>query len=396
MADRIYYADPYARQFEATVVSLSSKDGRPVAVLDRTAFYPTSGGQPFDTGTINGVRVTQVEEDDAGEILHVLDRAVEPGPVHGEIDWDRRFDHMQQHTGQHVLSAAFDRVCGAPTVSFHLGAERSTIDLSREPRPDEVAAAEREANRVVWEDRPVSIRFAPAEEVASMALRKQSRRGGELRLIEVDGFDLSACGGTHVLRTGAIGIIAVSGWERFKGGLRVEFVCGGRALTVFRSLREIVSAGARALTVHPAELPASIERLQSDSKEHARTLKRLQERLAAHEADALARSAQQIGDHRVVVASLEGWDAGGLKALASTIVARPGHAAVLIAPSASGSPLVVARAADVALDAAALLRAIVARFGGKGGGKADLAQGGGLSASQEALAQMVREELTRS
>jgi alanyl-tRNA synthetase len=326
----------------------------------------------------------------------VLDRAIEPGPVHGEIDWDRRFDHMQQHTGQHVLSAAFDRVCGAPTVSFHLGAERSTIDLSREPRPDEIAAAEREANRVVWEDRPVSIRFAPAEEAASMALRKQSRREGELRLIEVDGFDLSACGGTHVLRTGAIGIIAVSGWERFKGGLRVEFVCGGRALTAFRSLREIVSAGARALTVHPGELPASIERLQSDSKEHARTLKRLQERLAAHEAEALTRSAQQIGDHRVVVASLEGWDAGGLKSLASTIISHPGHVAVLIAPSAPGSPLVVARAADVSLDAAALLRAIVARFGGKGGGKTDLAQGGGLDAGQEALAEMVRDELTRS
>jgi alanyl-tRNA synthetase len=394
MAERIYYTDPYARQFDATVVSVATKDGRPAAVLDRTAFYPTSGGQPFDTGTINGVRVTEVEEDDAGEILHVLDRTIEPGPIHGEIDWDRRFDHMQQHTGQHVLSAAFDRVCGAPTVSFHLGAERSTIDLSREPRPGEIAAAEREANRVVWEDRPVSIRFAPAGEAASMALRKQSRREGELRLIEVDGFDLSACGGTHVLRTGAIGIIAVSGWERFKGGLRVEFVCGGRALTVFRTLREIVSAGARALTVHPAELPASIERLQSDSKEHARTLKRLQERLAAHEADALARSAQQIGDHRVVVASLEGWDAGGLKSLASTIISRPGHVAVLIAPSASGSPLVVARGADVSVDAAALLRAIVARFGGKGGGKADLAQGGGLTASQEALAEMVRGELT--
>jgi alanyl-tRNA synthetase len=374
---------------------VTTKDGQPVAVLDRTAFYPTSGGQPFDTGTINGVPVTQVEEDDAGEILHVLDRAIEPGPVQGEIDWDRRFDHMQQHTGQHVLSAAFDRVCGAPTVSFHLGVERSTIDLSREPRPDEIAAAEREANRVVWEDRPVSIRFAAADEAASMALRKQSRREGELRLIDVDGFDLSACGGTHVLRTGAIGIIAVSGWERFKGGLRVEFVCGGRALMAFRSLRDIVSTAARALTVHPADLPASIERLQSDSKEHARTLKRLQERLAAHEADALARSAQQIGDHRVVIASLEGWDAGGLKALASTIAARPGHAAVLIAPTASGSPLVVARAADVALDAAALLRAIVARFGGKGGGKADLAQGGGLTASQGDVAEMVRQELAK-
>jgi alanyl-tRNA synthetase len=395
MAERIYYTDPYARQFEATVVSVTTKDGQPVAVLDRTAFYPTSGGQPFDTGTLNGVRVTQVEEDDAGEILHVLDRAIEPGPVQGEIDWDRRFDHMQQHTGQHVLSAAFDRVCGAPTVSFHLGAERSTIDLSREPRPDEIAAAEREANRVVWEDRPVSIRFSAADEAASMALRKQSRREGELRLIEVDGFDLSACGGTHVPRTGAIGIIAVPGWERFKGGLRVEFVCGGRALTVFRSLRDIVSTAARALTIHPAALPASIERLQSDSKEHARTLKRLQERLAAHEADALVRSAQPIGDHRVVIASLEGWDAGGLKALASTIAARPGHAAVLIAPTASGSPLVVARAADVALDAAALLRAIVARFGGKGGGRADLAQGGGVTASQDALAEVVGLELAK-
>jgi alanyl-tRNA synthetase len=395
MAERIYYTDPYARQFEATVVAVTTKDGRPVAVLDRTAFYPTSGGQPFDTGAINGVRVTQVEEDDAGEIVHTLDRAIEPGPVRGEIDWDRRFDHMQQHTGQHVLSAAFDRVCGAPTVSFHLGAERSTIDLSREPRPDEIAAAEREANRVVWEDRQVSIRFAAADEAASMALRKQSRREGELRLIDVDGFDLSACGGTHVLRTGAIGIIAVSGWERFKGGLRVEFVCGGRALTVFRSLRDIVSTAARALTVHPAELPASIERLQSDSKEHGRTLKRLQERLAAHEADVLARSAQPIGDRRVVVASLEGWDASGLKALASTIAARPGHAAVLIAPTTSGSPLVVARAADVALDAAALLRAVVARFGGKGGGKADLAQGGGVTASRDALAEMVGQELAK-
>jgi alanyl-tRNA synthetase len=394
MAERIYYTDPYARQFEATVVSVTTKDGQPVAVLDRTAFYPTSGGQPFDTGTINGVRVTQVEEDDAGEILHVLDRAIEPGPVQGEIDWDRRFDHMQQHTGQHVLSAALDRVCGAPTVSFHLGAERSTIDLSREPGPDEIAAAEREANRVVWENRPVSIRFSAADEAASMALRKQSRREGELRLIDVDGFDLSACGGTHVLRTGAIGIIAVSGWERFKGGLRVEFVCGGRALTAFRSLRDVVTTAARALTIHPAELPASIERLQSDSKEQARTLKRLQERLAAHEADALARSAQQIGDHRVVIASLEGWDAGGLKALASTIAARPGHAAVLIAPTASGSPLVVARAADLALDAAALLRAIVARFGGKGGGKADLAQGGGVVATADAITELVKSSLS--
>ena len=396
MTERLYYTDPYARVFDAAVLSMTTMEGRPAARLDRTAFYPTSGGQPFDTGTLNGVRVVQVEEDEAGDVLHVLERAVEPGPAHGEIEWDRRFDHMQQHTGQHVLSAAFDRGCRAPTVSFHLGAERSTIDLSREPSAAEIAAAEEAANRVVWEDRPVSIRFASAEEAARMALRKESRRGGEVRLIEVEGFDLSACGGTHVARTGEIGIIAVAGWERFKGGLRVEFVCGRRALATFRSLRDIVSAGARALTVHPSELPGSVERLQADAKEHARTIKRLQERLATHEAESLAASATSLGAGRIVVAALDGWEAAGLKAIASSISARAGHTAVLLGASAAGSPLVVARAADVTLDASALLRAIVARFGGRGGGKADLAQGGGVTASQEDLSRLVKELVTSS
>jgi alanyl-tRNA synthetase len=227
-----------------------------------------------------------------------------------------------------------------------------------------------------------------------MALRKESRRGGELRLIEVQDFDLSACGGTHVGRTGEIGIVAIAGWERFKGGLRVEFVCGGRALATFRSLRDIVSAGARALTVHPSELPASVERLQADAKEHARTLKRLQERLATHEAESLAASARSIGGVRIVVAALDGWEAAGLKAIASSIAARPGHAAVLLGSRSAGSSLVVARAADVTFDASAVLRAITGRFGGRGGGRADLAQGGGATASAEDLGSVVAEFLT--
>jgi alanyl-tRNA synthetase len=393
MTERLYYNDPYLRTFDAQATATASWEGHPAVVLDRTAFYPTSGGQPFDTGTINGVRVLQVEEDDAGTILHVLERPIAPGAVRGEIDWTRRFEHMQQHTGQHVLSAAFVQVCNAPTVSFHLGAERGTIDLSREPTPAEIAAAEAEANRIVWEDRPVAVRFAGAEEASRLALRKASQREGELRLIDVEGFDLSACGGTHVARTGAIGIIAVSGWERFKGGLRVEFVCGGRALGVFRSLRDLVSAGARALTVHPAELPASIERLQNDAKDSSRTLKRLQERLATHEAEALAASAEPIGAARIAIASLDGWDAAGLKALASAVSSRPGHAAVLIAPASAGSPIVVARASDVTFDAPAVLRAIVARFGGKGGGRPDMAQGGGVTTTAEELAALVRDLL---
>jgi alanyl-tRNA synthetase len=391
MTERLYYTDSYARVFDATVLSMTTLEGRPAARLDRTAFYPTSGGQPFDIGTLNTVRVLHVEEDDEGDILHVVDQPLPPGPVRGEIDWGRRFDHMQQHTGQHLLSAAFARVCQAPTVSFHLGAERSTIDVSREPSPREIAAAEEEANRVVWEDRPVSIRFASAEEATGLALRKESRRGGELRLVDVQDFDLSACGGTHVTRTGAIGVIAIAGWERFKGGLRVEFVCGGRALTAFRSLRDIASAGARALTIHPAELPGAIERLQADAKEHTRTIKRLQERLASHEADGLAASAEPAGPVRLVIKVLDDWDAAGLKALASSIAARPGHAAILLGAPSSGSPLVVARATDVPVDAAALLRAIVGRFGGKGGGRPDLAQGGGATASTEDLTRLVRE-----
>jgi alanyl-tRNA synthetase len=394
MTERLYYTDPYARAFDAAILSVTAAKGRPAARLDRTAFYPTSGGQPFDTGTLSGARVLEVEEDEAGDILHVVDGPVEPGPAHGEIDWERRFDHMQQHTGQHVLSAAFARMCKAPTVSFHLGAERSTIDLSREPSPAEIAGAEDLANRVVWENRPVSIRFASAEEAARMTLRKESRRGGELRLIEVEDFDLSACGGTHVARTGEIGVIAIAGWERFKGGLRVEFVCGRRALTTFRSLRDIVSAGARALTVHPSELPGSVERLQADAKEHARTLKRLQERLASHEADSLAASAAPIGSGRIVVAVLDGWDTVGLKTIAASIAARAGHAAVLLGSASAGSPLVIVRAVDLTFDASALLRAITGRFGGRGGGRADLAQGGGATASVDDLRRFVEEFLT--
>ena len=181
-------------------------------------------------------------------------------PVRGVVDWPRRFDHMQQHTGQHVLSAAFVRLFGVKTVSFHLGADVSTIDLAREVTPKEIAAAEDEANRIVWEDRPVTIRYATAEEAAALPLRKESTRTGTLRLIDVEGFDLSACGGTHVSRTGAIGLIAVTAWERFKGGHRLEFACGGRVLVRFRTLRDVTAAAVRALSVLPADVASGIER----------------------------------------------------------------------------------------------------------------------------------------
>lgn len=379
MTERVYYTDSYATEFDASIVHAEQLDGKPAVILDRTAFYPASGGQPFDTGTLGAARVLDVIDRD-DEVVHVLDREVATGPVHGTIDWDRRFEHMQQHTGQHVLSAAFDRLLNARTESFHLGSASATIDVSREVSAAGIERAEHEANRIVWEDRPVAIRFADADEAAKLPLRKEPVRGGRLRLIDVEGFDISACGGTHVARTGAIGIIAVAGWEKFRGGTRVEFVCGGRALRAYRSLRDTVVASVRLISVLPGELPAGIERMQGEAKDAKRRIKDIQSRLAAFEGTALADSAEPIGSHRVVLAGLDGWDPNGLKTIASAIVERPGHVAILLGLPAPCA-IVVARATDAGVDCSALLRSLTGRFGGKGGGRPELAQGGGLQGS---------------
>jgi alanyl-tRNA synthetase len=390
MTDRLYYTDAYLRSFDAAIVERAVHGDRPALVLDRTAFYPTSGGQPFDVGMLDDVRVVEVVDGDDGRILHVVDRVPEGSAVHGEIDWVRRFDHMQQHTGQHVLSAAFDHLFGVRTESFHLGAESSTIDLAREMTLAEIAAAETDANRIVWEDRPVTIRFAGPGDIASLPLRKESKREGTLRLVDVQDYDLSACGGTHVSRTGAIGTILIGGWERFRGGSRVTFLCGGRGLNGYRTLREAIAASVRALSVLPADVPAAIERLQLESRELRRQVRDYQTRVAAEEAEALARNAIAIGPIKLAAASLAGWDAAGLKTIASGIAERAGHVAVLVSDPPP-SAIVIARAPDVSLDAGALLRAVVARHGGKGGGRPEIAQGGGFTASPADLLATVRE-----
>lgn len=385
MTERLYYTDAEAQVFDARVVRALESQGRPAAILDRTAFYPTSGGQPFDTGTLAGIDV--VDTVDAGEdIVHVLARAIPEGSaVEGRIDWRRRFDHMQQHTGQHVLSAAFERTSGNATVSFHMGAETSTIDLGREATAEEVARAEDEANRVVWEDRAVRVRFASPAEAAALPLRKEPVREGTVRLVEVDGFDLSACGGTHVSRTGAIGLIGVLATERFKGATRVTFVCGGRALRSLRALRYAVGGSTRLLSVLPAELPDAIERLQADAREQRKALKAAQEQLAVHEARGLLEGAPVIAGVRIVVRIAEGWDAAGLKAMAAAAVAG-GQAVVALFTAASPAQLVIARSGDIALDAGGLLRRLTTEFGGKGGGTPALAQGGGLTGDVRQIA----------
>ena len=244
--------------------------------------------------------------------------------------------------------------------------------------PKEIAAAEDEANRVVWEDRPVTIRYASAEEAAAMPLRKEPVRSGTLRLIDVEGFDLSACGGTHVARTGAIGVIAVAAWERFKGGQRLEFVCGGRALTRFRTLRDVTTAAIRALSVLPADVPAAIDRLQGEIKDQKRSLTAAA-RQHSHgiEARELAEAAESHPWGRLVLKAVDA-DAAKLKALASAITSSPGLLAVLLSNS-SPHLVVAARSAGVTAPCHEIVSGLAKRFGGRGGGKPDLAQGGGLS-----------------
>jgi alanyl-tRNA synthetase len=386
MTTRIYYSEPWCREFDARVTDACPRDARTSVYLDRTAFYPTSGGQPHDMGTLGGVPLVEVLDEDDGRVAHVVDGALAVGQaVHGAIAWPRRFDHMQQHTGQHLLSAAFDRLFEVRTESFHLGSDVSTIDLARAVSAGEVAAAETLSNQVVWEDRPVGIRFVTDEEASRLPFRKPPVKEGRIRVIEIEEFDLSACGGTHVSRTGEVGIVGVRSWEKYKGGMRVEFVCGGRALDAYRTFRDAVTGSIRALSVLPGELADGIAKLQTANKDAQREIKTLRERLGAFDGRALADGAETIGGLKVVVAAVDGYDAATIKPVVVAASSQPGGVAVLFS---TGSPRVVAAARDASaahVDCGALVRALTERFGGKGGGRPELAQGGGMQAEVEDL-----------
>ena len=391
MTERLYYADAYLQEFDGTVTRVEQRDGRAAVFLDRTAFYPTSGGPPFDVGSLNSAKVVDVVDDDH-DIAHIVEGELAVGAtVHGAIDWARRFDHMQQHTGQHVLSAAIDRLFGARTVSFHLGAEASTIDLSRELTAQELVRGEAEANRVVWENRPVAVRYASAEEAAAMPLRKESVREGTLRLIDVEHFDLSACGGTHVSKTGGIGVIAIGAVERFKGGQRVEFFCGGRALTKFRAMRDVLAGSVRVLSVLPEALPQAIEKLQAETKDRQKAIASLQQDLARFRAAELVSSGIHTPKGSLVASIVDG-DANTLKSLASAITANPGTIALLVS---AGRPalVVVARSQDGTIAANQVIAGLTAKFGGRGGGKPDLAQAGGLDGEPSSILDAARAML---
>jgi alanyl-tRNA synthetase len=377
MTERLYYADAYCIRFSARVTEQLTWDGRPAVVLDRTAFYPTSGGQPADRGSLGGVAVMDVSAREDGAVVHVLERPWPKGreEVEGEVDWPRRFDHMQQHTGQHVLSAAFEQVLDADTLSFHLGAEASTIDVNV-PRLDLEAARSVEslANQVLWEDRLVGARFVGLEELAALSLRRQPIVDGPVRVVEVTGFDVNPCGGTHVAHTGEIGLVRISRLDYRGEETRVEFLCGSRALRDYRARSAVVDQLATRLTVGYWELDQAVERLQDEAKQLRGDLRRAREQLLKAEADELFEAAVPQGAYRIVRRIWEGRNPGELRALAQELIQRF-EVGALLASVGERTHLCFACSEEVGLDMAALLREACARLGGKGGGQPHLAQG---------------------
>ena len=373
MTDRLYYHDSYLTEFRARVVETSPDRLR--IYLDRTAFYPTSGGQPFDLGKLGVADVTEVVDED-GRIAHQVSAPLEAGDVSGVIDWQRRFDHMQQHTGQHILSAAFIRLFDVPTVSFHMGAENCTIDLETNALSTaQVDSAERLANEVITEDRPVRIRFASLERAQRLGVRKlPPKQTGELRLIEISNFDLTACGGTHARSTGQIGSILLRKVEKVKQGVRVEFVCGQRAVkTAHKDYSTLVEA-AGLYSAHIHDLPQQIQKSLEEAKAAGKAQHKLLEEIAELQAEKLL--AGNNSSPRTVVAVFPEREAVFIKMLALKLAAAKSDVVALLASGTDQLTLVFAQSPGQKTNMGQLMKEVMTQLGGRGGGAADLAQGG--------------------
>jgi len=402
MTERLYYADDYLRTFEAQVIDRVELNGRLAVILDRSAFYPEGGGQPTDRGALNGVAVLEVmtrEADDA--MLHIVAADV-ADRVTGVVDGARRFDLMQQHTGQHILSQAFVQAANAETVSFHLNPDpldgALTIDLNMATlSPAQIDRAEELANTIVFENRSVLARFVTDQELQALPLRKPPKVDKAIRIVQVEGFDWSACGGTHVARTGEVGLIKIVKTERRSAETRVEFRCGRRALHDYRRKNQMLMQVAADLTVGFWELDQAIGRIQTEAKALRKQLSDADTRLQQYEARELIEAIESRGDYGLIAHTWLNRDTAYLKRVASLLVVRP-KTVVLLGATGAACSLVFARSKDLSIDLAALLKAAAAQLGGKGGGSPDFAQAGGSAVTEaqlKATIEWARQQLTQ-
>jgi alanyl-tRNA synthetase len=379
---KLFFEDVGLLEFEGRVVERREVDGRPAVVLDQTAFYAESGGQPWDGGTIDGVPVLKVI-DDEGTIVHVLEREVSGERVNGKVEGGRRFDHMQQHSGQHVLSQAFIEIINGETRSFHLGEETATLEIGIGQITDETLdRVERRANEIVFEDRAVKTYFVPSERIAEVPLRRPPKVSGLIRVVEVEGFDYSACGGTHVRRTGEIGLIKIIGAERIRGNVRFTFVCGGRALTDFQVKTRVCRGLVAKFNVPDRDIPMSVEKLSTDLKDAKKRLRILEQITAGYEAREMAAAAEGTLIARVLPEK----SPEGAKALALSLVKLGSFSVVFGTRSEAKAHLILARSESLPMDLRPLVAELAPLFQGKGGGGASLVEiAGDKAADLDAL-----------
>ena len=383
MTGRLYYQDSYLKEFRARILKKVKIDNRPAVILDKTVFYPTSGGQPYDTGTIQDSLVLEVLEDNE-EITHILKDELKEdigAIINGNIDWERRFDHMQQHSGQHILSGVLMKIWGTETVSFHLGEKVCTLDIVKDNlTPEEVSRVEDCASEIIFENRPIKCHFVEGnEKLKKLNLRKMPDREGKIRIIEVEDFDLSACGGTHCRASGEVGLIKVTRWEKRGEKIRLEFICGRRAWEDYFWKHELLKNISNRLTVKDSELGEVIEGILEERKEIRKELRDVKEKLQDYETlDLLREGAIKKGNVKVVNKVFEDKSVDEARRLANKIINLE-NCVLLFGLKGERANLLLARSESLNYDMNRLMKEACKFIDGRGGGVPNFAQGGGTN-----------------
>ena len=389
MTRKLYHENSYQQTFSSVVVEPTEFDGKPAIILEQTAFYPTSGGQPHDTGTLNNIAVVDVVEDDRHQLIHILKKPLNEFSVEGMINWKRRFDHMQQHTGQHLLSQVFIKMCDAETVSFHLGEESSTIDVNASGLSAEtLASVEDFANQVIHENREVLAHVVTKDELHRFPVRKLPTVEENIRIIEIKDFDYSPCGGTHCARTGEIGMIKIRRLENYKGGTRIHFVCGWRALRDYQQKTDVLRQLSEAMSSGEAELPQNLEKLQEEAKTLRREVNYQTQQLLEFEAQALLSEREQVGEFSLLQKMFQDRNPKDLKVLATKILESSPDTVLLFGGTLEGKASLLFQCSEnLPLNMGQLMKNACAVISGRGGGRPQQAQGGGTEVEklEEAL-----------
>ena len=374
--ERLYDDDPYLTEFRAEVIETLTYGDKYGIVLDRTAFYPAGGGQPWDTGYLNDEKVTEVIEKD-GKLLHIVDNKLLSTEVKGSVNWARRFDFMQQHTGQHILSACFEKLLTGSTDSFHMGKDIVSIEINIDSFSiDDAERIENMANDIIYSNLPVIARIVSGEELNSLPLRKMPKVTENIRIVEVKEIDYSPCGGTHVRATGEVGMIKIKSWEKCKGGIRFTFVCGSRALKDYGMYNSIIRTLCEKLSVRDSEIIEAIDKLLFDLRNTEKQLSASTQELIRIEADNTIKECPVVSGIRLISRVLDNRSINDVKLLAQYLTKVPGTVALLACKN-ENAQVIFSRSEDVNMDMNTLFKAVLPLIDGKGGGNSRTAQGGG-------------------